>query len=104
MLRMARWVVVAGALALPIFAPAHEGGHHAKGTVREITADRIVVKLLDGKDAVFALAPETSFQRGNAPARREDVNVGERVVVHGKHSGDREIAALVKLAASARGP
>lgn len=102
MVRMARWVALAGTLAAPVLAPAHEGGSHAVGTVREITADRIVVALPDGKDAVFALAPDTSFQRGTATARREEVKVGERVVVHGKRAGDREIATLIKLATAAR--
>jgi uncharacterized protein DUF5666 len=102
MLHVARWVVLAGALAAPGFALAHEGGNHAKGTVHEITADRIVVTSQLGKDAVFTLAPETTFERGNAPARREDVKVGERVVVHGKHAGNREVATIVKLAPAAR--
>jgi hypothetical protein len=102
MLRMAKWVAVAGVLVAPVFALAHEGQKHTMGTVHEITADRIVVAMRDGKDAVFTLTPQTSFQRGDAPARRENVKVGERVVVHAKLAGDTQIATVVKLAASTR--
>lgn len=102
MRRMARWVVLAGALAAPALGLAHGGGMHAKGTVHEITSDRIVVTSPDGRDLTFTLAPDTMFERGKTHARREDVKIGERVVVHGKHAGDREVAAVVKLAPAAR--
>jgi hypothetical protein len=90
------------ALAAPTLALAHEGGSHAKGTVHEITPDRIVVTSQQGKDLAFALAPDTTFERGKARARRGDVKIGERVVVHAKHAGDREIATVVKLAPASR--
>lgn len=98
MYRMARWVVVASALAASSLVFAHEGGEHAKGTVHEITPDRLVVTSPEGQAVEFTLAPETTFQRGNSRARREDVKLGERVVVHAKHVGDGEVATVVKLA------
>ncbi len=99
----ARVIAVAAALAASAgVALAHEGGRHAMGTVREIGAARIVVATSAGKTASFALSPETVFRRGEAPARREDVRPGERVVVHGKHGHGGEVAALVKLAPEKR--
>lgn len=46
----------------------------------------------------FTVRADTRFRRGDLPARREEVHAGERVVVHGKTSGDHVEATEVRLA------
>lgn len=95
------WFVLA-VLAAPTLVLAHGDGLHARGTVREITQDRLVVGTVHGRDVVFTLAPDTTYERGKAPARRDDVKIGERVIVHGRRAGDHEVAAVVRLAPAPR--
>ncbi len=70
------------AAALAGAAPAHEGGAHARGTVKEIAADHIVVAVPGGADVRVALLPGTQVLRGREPVPVSDVRAGERVVVH----------------------
>ncbi len=81
-------------------AAAHEKGGRAIGVVESVTSERIAVKAADGHSVVFTLTRETQFSRGETPARADDVRVGERVVVHGKRTGERLEAVRVKLGAS----
>lgn len=67
-----------GSLAL-----AHEGHEHkVMGTVSMLHENHLEVKAAkDGKTSTITLDEKTKILRGNAPASREDVKVGERVVV-----------------------
>jgi hypothetical protein len=78
-------------------ALAHEGADRARGTVESVTAERIVIRAEDGHSVAFAVRPDTRFFRGDNPARRDDVQVGERAVVHGKKAGEEVHAVRVKL-------
>lgn len=97
MRRMVRALIIGLAVAVAGPALAHESGKHARGTVKEISATRLVVTTADGHDAAFAVNAETRFRRGDSPAGREDVRVGERAVVHGTQAGDGVAATDVRL-------
>jgi hypothetical protein len=79
-------------------ALAHESSDRARGTVERIDERELAVKTSDGHTVTFAITPDTHFARGEAPARREEVKVGERVVVEGKRLGHHVEALRVKLA------
>lgn len=81
-------------------ALAHEKGGRAMGVVESVTPERIVVKTADGHPVAFSLTGETRFVIGHTPARLEDVQVGRRVVVHGKRVGEALQASEVKLGAN----
>lgn len=85
------------AVALLAMSPAlaHEGGIDAKGVVKAVTAERITIETPKGERS-FALTSETSYARGSAPARREDLRAGERVVVHARERGGRLEAIAVR--------
>lgn len=99
--RSCRMLAVVAALAAAP-ALAHESAERAMGVVESVTPDRIVIKAEDGHAVPFAVTAETRFFRGDKPARPEDVQVGQRAVVHGKKAGDGVQAVRVKLAPPAR--
>jgi hypothetical protein len=80
---------------------AHERADRAMGVVESVSADEIVIRAADGHSVAFTITPETRFSRGDAPARREDVRVGQRAVVQGKPAGERVDAVRVKLGVTA---
>jgi hypothetical protein len=90
-------------LAALAAAPAlgHERGDRAMGIVESVSAEQIVIQATDGHSVAFTITPETRFFRGEAPARREDVRVGQRAVVQGKPAGERVEAVRVKLGVTA---
>jgi hypothetical protein len=88
-LAMVVWLVGTAALA-------HEGGAHTRGTVKEITADRIVVVTTDEKEVVVALGAETRILRGQRVIGPTDVRPGERVIVHSTtHDGELEATRVM---------
>lgn len=88
-------LVLSTAIAQPVFA--HEGGHRAFGVVKEVTTTRIVVTDEHGKDMAFALTAGTRYLRDRKPAQRDEVTVGERVVVNGEDSGGQLEATTVNV-------
>lgn len=96
---MARFITVlaaVAAMAAVTSARAHEGGVDVRGVVQTVTPDRIEVATAT-EVRTFAITPATEFVKGGAPARREDVRSGDRVVVHGRQRGGRTEAVLVKI-------
>jgi hypothetical protein len=100
---MKRWWMMGALVAALAASPAvaHEKGDRAMGVVASLTAERIVIRASDGHTVEFAITPETIFVRGDRPARREEVRLGERAVVHGKRRGDSLGAVRVKLVPAA---
>ncbi len=94
------WLVVAACL-LTSSAQAHEGGTHSRGTVEEITADRIVLATPEGKSVTIVLDPDTRILRGDHVIRPSDVRPGERAVVHAA-SRQGKLAATEVMVAAAR--
>jgi hypothetical protein len=97
-MKFVKRVVVIGALVAPALGAGHEGGLDARGTIKTIGADEVVLSTAQGKDQAYALGPDTKFRRGAAPARREDVRAGERAVVHARREGDKLHATEIRLA------
>ena len=96
-------MVIIGALAGPALAAGHEGGLDARGTIKQIGPDEVVLSTAQGKEQAYALGPDTKFRRGTAPARREDVHPGERAVVHARRDGEKLRATEIRLAPSGAG-
>jgi len=86
-------------LTLLTSALAHEGGHHTKGTVKEVTAERLVLSEADGHDVTFLVTKATEFYRAGQPVKAGDAKPGERAVVHGA-AGSANTAAAVMLGAA----
>jgi hypothetical protein len=99
-MRIVPLVAVVVSLAVPALALGHGTGIHARGTVKEIAADRVVVAA-KGADQAFAIGPETSVVRGTQKVRIEDVRAGERVVVHAQRDGEKLRATELRLAPAA---
>lgn len=78
-------------------ARAHEGGMHARGVVKEISAERIVLTTREGKPLAFTLGPETRILRGNERVPPEAVRTGERAIVHARRKAGQLEATDVKL-------
>jgi hypothetical protein len=92
---MKAWALLAALAATP--ALAHETGGRAVGIVQSVTPERIVVRASDGHEVPCVVTLATRFVRDAKPARIEDVEVGQRVVVHGNRSGALIEATEVKL-------
>ncbi len=97
--RSISWLVLAAALSTSS-AQAHEGGTHARGTVKEITADRLVLATPEGTSVAFAVQPDTRILRGDHAIRASDVRAGERAVVHAMTRQGRLEATEVMVAAA----
>lgn len=96
-------MAVLGALLAPALAGGHGAGFHARGTIKEIAADRVVLTATDGKDQAYAVGPDTKFVRGEALARREGVRAGERAVIHARRAGGELRALEIHLAPAGAG-
>lgn len=92
-----RKLVVLLALVLNSPALAHDEGVHARGIVKEVSANRLVITDQSGKEVVFALTPSTTFFREKAVIPRETLKVGDRAVVHGDMTGAGLSAKTVKV-------
>jgi hypothetical protein len=81
-------------------ATAHEGHvHTAMGTVAGVTAESLDVKVTDGKTELFSLTAETKLERAGKSEVWSKISPGERVVVHYKEVGGKNVAQHVQLAA-----
>jgi hypothetical protein len=92
--------LVAAALLAGGLATAHEGGTDARGVVKVITAEELVVETTTGAELRVALVPTTEVQRGKQRILPREVRAGERVVVHAAPRGGRLEATLVRVAAA----
>jgi thiamine monophosphate kinase len=88
-------------LAITVPALAHEGGHHVKGVIKELTPERLVLTEATGKDVAFVVTQATGFFREGKPVKREDAKPGERAVVHGAAGGGTTAAEVMLGAAPA---
>jgi hypothetical protein len=94
--------VVLAALLFGAGAGAHEGGVDARGTVKEITPDRLVLSSAAGTEVTVTLAAGTRILRGKRPVGVADIKRGERAVVHAAQQGAILEATEVRLAEPAR--
>ena len=86
-------------------ASGHEGhAHSAMGTVAAITAERLDVKTAEDKIDTFAITADSKLVRAGKAEPWDKVTVGERVVVHYKKEGAKNIAQHVQLGAKVAEP
>lgn len=97
-----RMLIASLALVFAATTPAfaHEEGTHARGTVKEVSATRLVITDQAGKDLAFGVTPSTTFLRDKAAIRPADLRVGDRAVVHAEMMGTTMTATVVKVAGS----
>ena len=96
-MHFARIIPAALVVLLAATAWAHGGGEHLMGTVKAIDATSITVETKDGHSAIASIDDATKFEKDSQPAKRDDVKVGERVVVHTSKAGDGLRAILVRI-------
>jgi len=89
------------AVALLLFAAgtvrAHGDEIHVMGTISKIEGATITVTASDGSTKSVLLDPETKFIKKSGPAKREDLKVGDRVVIHAKELSHALHATEVKI-------
>lgn len=91
-------IVVAAAVCLAGAASGHEGGTDARGVVKEIAPNRLVLTTTTGVELSVALVPETRIRRGPRAVPATEIRKGERAVVHAASRGGGLAATDVKLA------
>lgn len=77
---------------------AHEGGTDARGTVKEVASDRLVLTDTTGTELTVALGPGTRIRRGHRAVAASEIRPGERAVVHAAARAGKLEATEVKLA------
>ncbi len=86
-------------------ATAHEGHvHTAMGTVAAISAERLDVATAKGKVEIFVLDADTKLDRAGHAESWDKFAKGERVVVHYKVAGGKNVAQHVQLGAKVPAP
>ena len=76
---------------------AHGDEIHVMGTISKIDGTTITVTGSDGTSKSVVLDPETKFIKKSSPAKREDLKVGDRVVIHAKEVSNALHATEVKI-------
>lgn len=90
-------IAVVAMLAASAPAFAHGNETHVMGVVKSVNGDKVTVTTSKG-DITVALDSKTTITRGDETATRDDLKVGERVVIHAKKEKGELIATAVKLA------
>jgi hypothetical protein len=95
-MRIAKLSFLAAACLSAAPALAHEGGTHERGTVKEVTAERIVLATGPGAEVTVRLLPSTQIVRGKHAIQATEIHPGERAVVHAtKHDGELEASEVM---------
>lgn len=90
-------VLGAGSLAL-----SHPGKKHILGTVAKINPDSLVIAAKNGKTIEVQIGPATVFLKDGQPAKREELALGDRVVVHATVKGVALLADEVRFVSVAK--
>lgn len=83
-------------------ALAHEGGTDARGTVKEITSERIVLETPRGTELKVGLVSGTVILRGERAISAQEIHAGERAVVHAAMRAGKLEAMEIKVAERTR--
>ena len=82
------------AIALTLFASAHEGhDHKIMGTVAAVNGNAVEVKAADGKTSTIALTDKTKIMQGTTVVKAIDIKAGDRVVVTATGGGKAPLVA-----------
>lgn len=80
MKRILTWLFALVVLG-PVFAYAHGGHDHIRGTVAQINGQSIVVQTTGKATKTVTVVAATTFAKNGKPATMSDLKVGDRVVV-----------------------
>ena len=100
------WMLLLGIVLFAGLALAHGDEQHVMGTVIKITDTAITVEVatkqadVPKKNVTVQVLASTKFEKDGAAASLKDLQVGDRVVVHAKQSGENLIASGVKIGAA----
>jgi hypothetical protein len=95
---MKRTLAVTSAVFLfATLAFAHGNEQHVIGTITAINGDVITIQTVDKQTKVVNLSGNTKFTKSGAAASRDDLKVGDRVVIHAQKEGDKLVAHSVAL-------
>jgi Cu/Ag efflux protein CusF len=95
--------VLAVIFVFSMMAFAHGKQQKFMGTVKEISANQIVITTTDGRIRNIETGPETKFLNGGQPAKASDLAIGERVVIEADEHGGKLIAEKVKFGRASSG-
>jgi len=104
-MRRNRLQVMIGAVALvlgSVIAYAHNGVEHVMGTVTAVTDASITVETLKHTFVTVLLDASTKFTKNDAQITRQEVKVGDRIVIDAKENKDEKLVGVaVKLGSAA---
>lgn len=92
-------ILMASLLFTVTLAFAHGNEEHVMGTVTNITKTSITVQTVKNETKEIQINDKTTFQNAGAPAKLDDLKVGDRVVIHADKSGDKLVAHIVQFGA-----
>jgi hypothetical protein len=90
-------IAVLSLLMISCLGFAHGDEVHVMGTVTNVDASSISVKVADGTVKVVKIMPATKFLKNNLAVTPQELKVGDRVVIHAKPDGDTLNATEVKI-------
>jgi len=84
---------------LSVSAHAHGNEIHVVGIITKISPAGVSVKTKDGKTVEVAFGEQTSFLRLTRPVGKDNMKVGDRVVIHAVKMKESLVAHTVELGA-----
>jgi hypothetical protein len=69
-------------LSTSILLRAHGGMIHVMGTVTAMTDHSVTVETTDKKSVEVLLTEETTYMNGSKPSGKNELKIGDRVVIH----------------------
>jgi len=83
-------------------AYAHNGVEHVMGTVTTVSDSSITVDTVKHTSVTVLLDASTKYTKNDAQITRQDIKVGDRVVIDAKENGDKKLVGVaVKLGSAA---
>jgi hypothetical protein len=80
-----------GLFASPAFAHGNE--KHIIGTVTQISKESVTVRTTTNENVEVLIAPDTKITKANVSAAVNDIQVGDRVVIHAVPRKDGKLVA-----------
>jgi uncharacterized protein DUF5666 len=86
-------------LLVPSLSVAHEGHSHERvmGTVSRLEKDRMIVKTSGGSTVSILISDDTRYRGKDGDSSRDELKVGDRVVVKTMHQGDTLAADEIRF-------
>jgi ribosomal protein S1 len=91
-------------LTLSLMAFAHGKEKHVMGTVTNISGNSITLETTAKKSVTVEVSDKTKFEKSGAAATLNDLQVGDKVVVHTEGSDSKLVASEVRFGAKAKQP